>query len=153
MHRFSLVDQSDPIHSPARIETWHLAKFPGSIAGTDFVAANQPYVDRSGQIFISDRYGSVTRFHPGDFDAEIDGVFSIQPSVAPIVIDGIDPIDVGVIEPTETMDLDSSMVRDTTVAPIEIAAWVFFCEYCSRSTSTRCSAFTIRSWRRASFGA
>lgn len=107
VHRFSLKDPSNPLESEAHIQTWVVPKIPGSLASSTTAAVIQPFVDRSGQIFVADRYGSVTRFDPHDPVLQQSNIYHKMTSPALDIAPAM-PIIVGRIEPTERQTITAS---------------------------------------------
>jgi hypothetical protein len=115
VHRFTLLNPQNPSQSGTRVESWTVPKIPGANATTTLAAANQPFVDRSGEIFVVDRFGSVIRFNANDFDDSVPNVFKETTIVAPIT-HAISAFPVGVLAPTSVTN-GSPMLSEYTLDP------------------------------------
>ncbi len=117
VNRLKLVDPTNPINSAIEVETWTFPKIPGASAAITLAGVNQPFVDRNGQVFVVDRFGSAIRFNPSEFRSKIDGFYSGRSQVAAESISAKQSFDLGQLTPTSIRPFAPSMVSEFTLDP------------------------------------
>ncbi|EMI20349.1 hypothetical protein RMSM_02727 [Rhodopirellula maiorica SM1] len=136
VQHFSLAAPRSPLTSAAKVKTWTFPKIPGSVAGITNAGVIQPFVDRGGEVFISDRFGSVIRFDPQEFQTDIESFFSSDSSVAAVSIAPATPISVGRIEPTSITPFNENVVQSFTLDNAKIVDHLSSAHQLDRSIRT-----------------